>query len=1199
MALCAAAKVRGTDSAPDFNREVRPILANHCFKCHGPDDKQRMAGLRLDIPEAAAAALKSGRRAVVPGRPESSELVRRIAASGALQMPPAHANKPLSEAQKSILRRWIASGADYELHWAFVPPKRPAVPAIEPSRVEKGNPIDRFVRARLAKEGLKPSPEADRYTLIRRLSLDLIGLPPTPDEADAFVADRRPDAYERVVDRLLASPHYGERWARKWLDLARYADTNGFEKDRPRSIWPYRDWVIEALNADMPFDRFTIEQLAGDMLPNPTPQQRIATGFHRNTMLNEEGGIDPLEYRFYSVVDRTATTGATWLGLTVGCAQCHTHKFDPITHRDYYQMFAFLNNADEPEMEVEKPEIAARRREIETRAAQLDSGLIDRFPPAGEYRWITPRLVAAAADGGAKAEVQGDGSILITGPNPESNSYTVVLEADSRHVSAVRVEALTHPALGGRGPGRTPHGNFVLSELTAAVSPLDGAEAPTPVKLGAATADFAQDGFPVSSAVDGDPKTGWAIHGPGQWNVDRAATFSVHDPNLKAGGVRWTFKLDQRHGSQHTLGRFRILLGEKVDDSRPLEVRRKEHFEQRFGEWLKKAEASAVKWTPLRPTNARANVPLLTILDDGSVFASGDQTKRDVYDLRFKTEIGGITAIRLESLTDARLPKRGPGRTYYEGGAGGFFLSEITAAAAGSPVKIARASQSFGTPAGGATDGDPQTGWSIGGGEGRSHSAVFNLAQPLNAPELDLRLLFERYYSAPLGRFRVSVTSDNRTAEAGLPPAVESILVTADPARTEEQRAILRHHFASAAPELSAAREEIANLRRQKPAYPTTLVFAERPPENPRPTFIHHRGEFLQPADKVQPAVLSFLNPLPAGASPNRLSFAKWLVDRRHPLTARVTVNRQWAAFFGRGLVRTVEDFGYQGESPSHPELLDWLAVEFMDGVMEYGSNGVMSRADGPALQQSTTPRPWSLKRLHKLIVMSATYRQSSRVTPELLRRDPLNKLLARGPRVRLEAEMVRDSVLSISGLLSRKIGGPSVFPPQEPGITTQGVYGPLEWKVSQGEDRYRRGLYTFAKRTAPYASFLTFDGISGEACVARREVSNTPLQALNLLNNEVHIEAAQALGRLIAARNEPAETKAAYLFRRCLTRPPTPGELMKLAAFYHSQKKRLEAKELNSETIAGKGEGDVIDRAAWTATARAVLNLDESITRP
>lgn len=1181
----------GSLAAPDFNTEVRPLLASHCFKCHGPDDKKRMAGLRLDLREAAIA-----KRALVPGKPEASEFIHRIFASDAGMMPPAHTKNPLTAAEKQILKRWVATGAEYRPHWAFVAPKPAPLPAVKLKSWPR-NPIDNYVLARLEKEGLKPSPEADRYTLLRRVYLDLIGLPPTPEETDAFINDRSPDSYEKVVDRLLASPRYGERWARRWLDLARYADTNGYEKDRARSIWPYRDWVINALNADMPFNQFTVEQLAGDLVVQEELKKRgsavatgvaalspdlqsklVATGFHRNTMLNEEGGIDPLEYRFHAMTDRVATTGTTWLGLTIGCAQCHTHKFDPIPHREYYQFFAFLNNADEPEIDVVKPELAAKQSALLATIEQREKDLASRFPAEGEYRWSTPPVVSTTAESGAQLAAQSDGSLLASGSNPERNTYTVSLDAPSSGIAAVRLEAIPDPSLGHNGPGRTPHGNFVLSDLTVKVAPKDRPEEARVVKLARAEADYSQDQFPAANAIDGNPATGWAIHGPEPWNVRRTATFYFQEPISLPEG-RWTVQLSQQHGTQHTLGRFRLSLGQQNSDSRPLEVRRRENLEKKFAEWQARETARAVRWTVLRPASAKSNLPLLTVQPDDSVLASGDQTKRDVYDLGLRTDLKGITAIRLEALPDDRLPKHGPGRIFYEGPFGDFHLSEVTLTAGGKPVKIARASQTFGSSAQSTLDGNPQTGWSINGGQGKAHSAVFNLAEPLaDAHDLNLQLLFERYFAAGLGHFRISVTNDARPAEAVLPAEIEQVLLVPSGERTAAQKDQLLRHYLSVAPELAGEREEIKKLRAQVPQPPTTLVMQERPVENPRPTFIHNRGEFLQPTEKVEPGTLGVLHPLPKDAPRNRLMFARWLVDPRNPLVGRVTVNRQWAAFFGQGIVRTLDDFGYQGASPTHPELLDYLATVFVSGQGKV--------------------KAWSMKDLHRLIVASATYRQSSRVTPELLAKDPKNQLLARGPRFRMEAEMIRDTALKASGLLTDKLGGPSVFPPQPPGVTSEGTYGALAWTPSAGDDRYRRGLYTFTKRTAPFAMTITFDGPSGEACVARREVSNTPLQALTLLNDTVFTEAAQALGKLLATRPGTTEQRAEHLFRSCLTRPPSADELKLLVQFYEAQKARLDKKELNAATLSGSTGTEANEAAAWTLVARSLLNLDEAVTK-
>jgi hypothetical protein len=1178
--LALTGSIRSAFGEPvDFTRDVRPLLSRHCFKCHGPDDQARKAKLRLDVREQAVGKARSGKWAIVPNKPDESELVRRIFnADAGESMPPRAANNPLSDVQKELLRRWISEGARYQPHWAFVPPRQAPLPHVRHADWP-ANAIDYFVLARLEAAGLRPAPPADRYTLVRRVYLDLTGLPPTPAEADAFVYDPAPDAYEKLVDRLLASPQYGERWARRWLDLARYADTNGYEKDRPRSIWPYRDWVINALNRDLPFDRFTIEQIAGDLLPEATPEQRIATGFHRNTMLNEEGGIDPLEFRFHAMTDRVSTTATTWLGLTLGCAQCHTHKFDPFSQREYYRFMAFLNNADEPEMEVRRPDVASRRADLDAQIRAREASLANRFPIESEWRWQTPPVTAVIAASTAATDKLADGSIRLSGNNPDRDTYTVVIDADLTDVAALRLEALTDPRLPSTGPGRTAHGNFVLTEIKATAAPRNGPQQAQPVKFSDAAADVAQDGFPAAHAIDGKSETGWAIHVPGVWNVSRAATFTLEKPVGFKGGTRWTIRLEQQYGKGHTLGRFRLSLGRRVDDQRSIEVRRREHLERQFTDWQKREAAQGVRWTVLRPTEAKSGLPKLTVQEDCSVLASGDLSKRDIYDLLFRTDLKGISALRLEVLPDPSLPRGGPGRVYYEGAFGDFFLSELTLTAGGKPVRFVRATQSYASGANNAAaaiDGKPETGWSIaGGGEGRPHAAVFNLAEPLaTEKDLALRLLFERYYASGLGRFRVSVTTDPRPAEArGLPADIEALLLVPANKQSARQREQLLAYFLSVTPELAAERQTIQQLRARLPAYPTTLVLAERPVSNPRSTYLHRRGEFLQPTEQVGADVPAALPPLPPDALHNRLTFARWLVDPGNPLVGRVTMNRHWAALFGRGIVRTTEDFGYQGEPPTHPALLDWLAVELVN-------------------------QDWSIKKMHRLLVTSATYRQSSRTTPEMHAKDPHNVLLARGPRFRLEAELIRDAAMRASGLLSCRVGGPSVFPPQPPGVTTEGTYGGLAWTVSTGPDRNRRGLYTFSKRTAPYAMFTTFDAPSGEACLARREVSDTPLQALTLLNDTVFVEAAQALGRTEAMQPGSTAERAADLFRRCLTRPPAEVELAQLVEFCEKQRKIFRNKTKDAAAVGGGGEGAPAERAVWTALARALLNLDETITK-
>jgi Protein of unknown function (DUF1549)/Protein of unknown function (DUF1553)/Planctomycete cytochrome C len=1157
----------------DFSRDVRPILARHCFKCHGPDEGGRQAALRLDRREAAIGAGESGELAVVPGKPSESELVRRISSEDAdLVMPPPATKNPITAAEREILVRWISAGAEYQPHWAFEAPIQRAPPAVK--RVDwPHNPIDSFVLARLEREGLSPAPRADKHALVRRVYLDLVGLPPTPDEVDQFVDDVSADAYEKMVDRLLASPHYGERWARRWLDLARYADTNGYEKDRTRSIWPYRDWVIKALNADMSFDQFTVEQLAGDLLPNATLEQRIATGFHRNTMLNEEGGIDPMEFRFYSVVDRVNTTATTWLGLTLGCAQCHTHKYDPIPHVDYYRFMGLLNNSDEPPLEVPNAAVTVQRQEITDKIASLETSLADRFA-VDELRINTPRPTTVVSSGGATVEQLDDGSSKFSGAAPDRDTYKFVIDSNLTDVTDVRIEAMADSSLPSGGPGRTPHGNFVLSEIEVSIAPLDGSAPEKRIKFSSAEADLSQDGYPVAQAIDDNSATGWAIQGPGKWNVTRTARFTLAEPAGLAVGARWTITLHQEHGAGHTMGRVRVALIQPIGD---VAARRAKAVSEGFATWLKEARGQAAQWTVLHPQTARGDIALLTVLEDDSVLASGDQNKRQVYDLSYAADLKGVTALRLEVLPDERLPAGGPGRVYYEGPEGDFFLCEVTGVLAGAPQKFSSASHSF-SSLGGADqliDGDPVTGWSINGGQRQAHAAVLRFAEPLgDGSDLALQMVCEKYYAAGVGRFRISVTRDPRALVAhSWTGDIELLLLRPEERYTPAERQQLMTYYLSTAPQLAAVRAEIEKLRGSMPQQPTTLAFRERPANYPRATFLHKRGEFLQPTDRVEPDVLSMLPGLPVDAPHNRLGLARWLVDGRNPLTGRVTVNRMWQALFGRGLVRTTEDFGYQGELATHPELLDWLAVQIVN-------------------------EHWSLKQMLRLIVTSATYQQASELSPELIARDPQNLLLARGPRFRLEAELIRDLTLRASGLLSEKIGGPSVFPPQPPGASSEGTYGPLDWKTSTGEDRFRRGLYTFAKRTAPFAMTAAFDGPSGEACAARREISNTPLQALTLLNDAAVVEAAQALGRLIADGPGTDRERAILLFRRVLTRPPSDHECELTLAFLGRQRARLTGGELKGADIAGLADGDVPERAAWTLVARALLNLDEAVTK-
>jgi len=1002
--------------AVDFNRDVAPIFRASCIACHGADAQQSQ--LRLD---SLAAVLKGGLsgKVVIPGNSKDSPLVRRLAGLDQPSMP--FKGSPLPAEQIALIRAWMDQGARSSetagaspstpaKHWAYVKPVQPEVPKVKNAAWVR-NPIDNFVLARLEKEGLSPSPEADKETLIRRASLDLTGLPPTIEEVDAFLADKSPNAYEKVVERLLASPHYGERWARPWLDLARYADTNGYEADFRRTAWKYRDWVINALNQDMSFKEFTIEQIAGDMLPKATTDQKVATGFHRNTMLNEEGGVDREEYRWYALVDRVNTTAAVWLGSTLGCAQCHNHKFDPFTQKDYYRFLAFFDNDDykiisngpsegtvlEPVIELPTPEQAAQSKELKAEIAKLQTVLATSTPEleAAQLKWedavrgvdanwavLRPSHYASA--GGATLKWLDDQSILASGMNPEADAYNLEAKTDLTGITGVRLEVLGDPSLPKGGPGRDPDGNFLLSHLDVQAAPAEKPESVENVVFKEALATESQNGYEVKNLVrDDKDRRGWAIE---SWRAS-------------------------------SLVRQAVLIPEKP-----------------FG------------------------------FDRGTVLK-----------IRLKHE-----------------PRRS---------------------------------------------------------------------------------------SRNIGRFRLWVTSTADPAFVTRVPAWQRSVFDIPPAqRTEEQRKQLASLYRSISPLLQPTRDRIAELEKsiQKLGIATALIMGDRPTFERPATFVHIRGAYTSPSDKVYADVPAALNPLPQDHMPNRLGLAYWLVDEDNPLTARVTVNRYWEAFFGHGIVETSEDFGAQGQRPTHPELLDWLATEFMR-------------------------QGWSMKAIKRLIVTSATYRQSSRVTPELQERDPYNKLLARGPRFRVEAENVRDIALTASGLLSPKIGGPSVFPYQPEGIWDR-PYNDDQWVISEGEDRYRRALYTFIRRTSPYPMLTTFDAPSREFCTVRRVRTNTPLQALTTLNDPAFFEAARALARkMVADAGADPSARVVYGFRRCVARRPTPQELDRILAYYGEQLDRFK-KDTPAATAVVKGysgpDSNVPELAAWTTVSNVLLNLDETVTK-
>ena len=1007
----------------DFARDIAPILSAKCFACHGPDDAHRKAKLRLDVRDSALAS-RDGKPAVVPGSLAKSELWRRINAKNDSVMPPRKEGKPLTSQETALLKKWLEQGAPYAEHWAFVPPVRPPVPTIGDRQSPIANPLDSFILAKLTQEKLKPSPPADKPTLLRRLSLDLIGLPPTPEELDAFLADHSPDAWSKQVERLLASPHYGERWGRLWLDAARYADSDGYEKDKRRLVHFYRDWVISAFNRDLPYDRFIIEQLAGDQLPGAAQDQFVATGFLRNSMLNEEGGIHPEQFRMEAMFDRMDAVGKGILGLTTACAQCHNHKYDPLTQEEYYRMFAFLNNDHEAMPRVftapEQEKIASLKREMATvegamkaqlpdwraRMAKWESEVVDNQPP-----WTVLRDLELITDNSQRYYPQPDGSLLAAGWAPTKFTATFQVTNSLSDISAIRLELFTDANLPANGPGRSYKGLFALTEFSVEAAPLSDPKKKAKVKIASATADFDQPvlplepGFhdgstnkrvtgPISFAIDGDKKTAWGgDSGPGRRNTDRVAVFQLATNIAHAGGTVLTISLSQEHGS------------------------------------------------------ANAN--------------------------------------------------------------------------------------DFGTQ--------------------------------------------------NLGRFRLSVVGSAGSVTADkVPKKVRALFTIPAAQRTPEQVAAIFDHWRATVPEFSAANAQLDALWQQWPEGTTAYALVSRTED--RMTSVLNRGDWLKPTRGVTPGVPAFLNPLPASADTSRLTFAKWLTDRRSPTTARVFVNRVWQAYFGTGLVETSEDFGRQSAKPSHPELLDWLACEFMDGG-------------------------WSVKKLHRLIVGSATYQQSSRVTPELLARDPYNRLLARGPRFRVDAELVRDIALASSGLLNPKIGGRAVMPPAPEFLfKPPASYGDFPWKNEDGDERYRRAVYTFRRRSTPFPSLLVFDAPVGDFSCVRRQRSNTPLQALTTLNEPMFLEAAQALAlRTLRDGGVSDSEKLTFAFRRCTARVPTREEQAELLALLAKQEQRFTGKDADAWKLATAdpknppaipAAATPAKLAAWTAVSRVLLNLDETITK-
>ena len=1012
----------------DFSRDVRPILAEHCFACHGPDEKARKAKLRLDTKDGALAEGKSGVAAVVPGKPADSGLVQRVGTTDAKELmpPPAH-KKPLTAKQIATLTAWVEQGAAYDAgHWAFTPPAKAKLPV---TKTPAKHPVDAFVLARLEKEGLAPSPAAPPEVLVRRIYLDVVGLPPTPQEIDEFVAASatdRPAAVAALVDKLLASPRYGEKWARHWLDVARYSDSNGYEKDLPREMWVYRDWVIAAYNRDMPYDRFLVEQLAGDLLPGRTQDQLIATGFLRNSMINEEGAIVPEQFRTDEMFDRMDALGKAAFGLTFQCAQCHTHKYDPLTHTEYYGLFAFFNDTYEATSWVYTPEQRKKIADLRAKMAAADEKVKKARPGwqkeldvwaakrAEGPTWTPIKAIEMASTSGLNHPTQeADGSILTLGHMTSRSDIFATCQPDLKGVTGLRFEILTHGDLRFGGPGRSRLGTWALTELEVSYQ--------------------------------------------------------------KPGEKKWE----------------KLKLTDATAD---------------WGEAEKKLED---EW------------------------ASGADKEK-------KRTVG---------------------------------------------------------PAGFAIDGSDLTAWRADRGVGRRNAPsvlVARFEKPLDLPPgTTLKVLWKTLHSGDTSDFRntqigccrVSLpTADKPAAEAVDYAAVLAARVPADK-RTPEQQAALFAGWRKGVPELKAFNDEVDALWKEYPEASTTaLHLASRPADDRRVTHLLDRGGWDKPKQEVTPHTPAVLHKFPDGPEHPRLRFARWAADKSSPLAARVEVNRVWQAVFGSGLVETSEDFGTRAPLPEHPQLLDWLAVEFME-------------------------TGWSRKALVKTILTSDTYGQSSKLTPELKERDPRNRLLARGPRFRPDAEVVRDVALAAAGLLhTPDAGGPSVFPPVPQSVLDYNYFKPDYWKPPTGPDRYRRSVFLFRKRSMPDPLLATLDAPSSDFACARRVRSNTPLAALAALNEPVFVEAARGLAlRVLKEGGATDAERVEYAFRLTAGRKPGKEDVDDVLALLKGQKERIADGWLNARELTTGDPAKLPDlpkgvtpteAAAWVLAARVLLNLDETLTK-
>ncbi len=1170
LVAVAASTLRAADAPVDFNREVRPILASNCFICHGPDEKERKAKLRLDTREGALHD-NDGVRAVVPGKPDDSELIKRIITTEKDDlMPPAKSGKKLSEKDIATLKRWVAQGAPYAQHWSYVKPvKAPLPDAAAALRDAKGltpaerdalkswpkNGVDHFILARLLREGMKPSPEADRYALIRRVSLDITGLPPTIAEVDAFVNDKDPLAYEKLVDKLLARETYGEHWARMWLDLARYADSSGYADDPARTIWAYRDWVIKSFNSNKPFDQFTIEQLAGDMLPNPTQDQLIATAFHRNTQTNNEGGTNDEEYRNVAIVDRVNTTFAVWMGTTMACAQCHTHKYDPITQQEYFEFYAILNNTEDadrgdesPTLPIEGEDMKGRKGALAAQIAELDKKLSTPTPALlaaqaeweqsfpRDLKWRGPKPSAVTATSKAAAKVQDDGVVIVPSA-ANTDSYTIELSPDLKRLTALRLEALPHDSLPKKGPGHAANGDFIVTHIKATIVPPDQKQT---------------SGRFVRIEL---PGAGKFLH--------------MAEVQVFSGGNNVALKGAASQSSTDYDGPANLAIDGKTSGV--------------FAD--KSVTHTAMQDNPWWEVDLKSSLPIDRIV----VWNRTENVETRIEG--FKVHV--FNEKREVVWTSA--PQKAPAKDVALVPGGGPMPVEFSLALADSTEK--------GFNAASVIDGKGK-GWSPAAGKGaagagKAASLTLVAKQPVPvAAGSKLVVVIDQQSAKPkatLGAFRVSATeSDGVATWTATPPEIATLLAQAPQERDDaEKQTLTQHYVRNIAPQLAADRKQLEALRGQlagiKPV--TVPIYRELPAGRRRVTKFQYRGNFLDTGPEVKEGLPTAFHQAPKDAPMNRLTAARWLVDENNPLTARVIVNRYWEKIFGTGIVATSEEFGSQGDLPWHPELLDWLAVEF----------ATQRQPGGADVLASSPHAAWDMKALVRMLVTSAAYRQSSKVDDALLVKDPENRFLARGPRFRITAESIRDQALFVAGQLSAKMYGPPVKPPQPQLGVSAAFGGGIDWNTSEGEDKYRRGLYTTWRRSNPYPSMATFDAPNREVCTIRRDRTNTPLQSLVTMNDPVYVEASQALGRRIVKEGGSSlEDRIRYGFRLCLARPPEPAEMKRLLDLHKKATERYAKDKALAERMATKpigpvpAGGDVVDLAAWTLVSNVMLNLDE-----